>query len=141
MTEKQKKFALAYMVYLNATRAAIEAGYSKSTAASIGSENLRKPEIKSYIEESLKRDGLMFEVVKNKLITELVQIGFFSNANDDSRAKMKALEILCKIYGMYERESNIKTVQTSENHKMEMRNRLTKYLNKYLDKRLRCDSP
>lgn len=53
MTEKQKRFCDEYLTDLNATRAAVRAGYSKKTAYSIGEENLRKPEIKEYIEKRM----------------------------------------------------------------------------------------
>lgn len=53
MTDKQKRFAEEYLVDLNATRAAIRAGYSKKTAQRIGSENLSKPLIREYIEQKL----------------------------------------------------------------------------------------
>lgn len=50
LTGKQRAFVSAYIVHKNATRAAIEAGYSEKTAYSIGWENLRKPEISEEIE-------------------------------------------------------------------------------------------
>ena len=52
MTElkgKQKKFADEYLLSWNAADAARKAGYSENSAASIGSENLRKPQIAAYI--------------------------------------------------------------------------------------------
>ena len=49
MTRKQKRFVEEYLVDLNATQAAIRAGYSPNTAGSIGEENLKKPEIKNAI--------------------------------------------------------------------------------------------
>jgi phage terminase small subunit len=54
LTEKQKRFADEYIKTGNATQAAIDAGYSKKTARSIGSENLTKPDIKEYIDARLK---------------------------------------------------------------------------------------
>lgn len=45
MTPKQARFVAEYLVDLNATQAAIRAGYSKKTAESQGHENLSKPEI------------------------------------------------------------------------------------------------
>ena len=48
---KQKAFCEHYVACLNATESAKKAGYSEKTAYSIGSENLKKPEIKKYIEE------------------------------------------------------------------------------------------
>ncbi len=55
LTKKQRRFADEYLIDLNATQAAIRAGYSEKTAGSIGQENLKKPEIKIYIEEQLER--------------------------------------------------------------------------------------
>lgn len=49
MTPKQRAFVLEYLVDLNATQAALRAGYSPRTAASIGQENLTKPEISEAI--------------------------------------------------------------------------------------------
>jgi len=51
MTSKQEKFCEEYMIDLNATQAAIRAGYSENTAAVIGSENLNKPYIADHIAE------------------------------------------------------------------------------------------
>lgn len=50
-----RKFADEYIKTGNATQSAINAGYSKKTCYSIGNENLKKPEIKSYIDERMKK--------------------------------------------------------------------------------------
>lgn len=63
MTAKQARFVQEYLVDLNATQAAIRAGYSEKTAYSIGWENLRKPEIQAAITE--RRD----EIAKNTGLT------------------------------------------------------------------------
>lgn len=55
LTAKQRRFVQEYLIDLNATQAAIRAGYSKKSAHSIGPENLEKPEIKQAIEEKLKQ--------------------------------------------------------------------------------------
>lgn len=54
LTLKQKRFADEYIISGNATEAAIKAGYAKRSAAVIGTENLTKPNIKTYIDERLK---------------------------------------------------------------------------------------
>ena len=46
LTRKQQQFVLEYLVDLNATQAAIRAGYSSRSAYSIGEENLKKPELR-----------------------------------------------------------------------------------------------
>ena len=53
MTKKQKRFIEEYLIDLNATQAAIRAGYSPDTAKSIGSENLTKPDIKAQIARAM----------------------------------------------------------------------------------------
>lgn len=70
LTPKQKKFADEYIKTGNATQSAIEAGYSKKTAAVIGAENLIKPNIKSYIAER------MAEIASNRVMsyTEAVEL-------------------------------------------------------------------
>jgi phage terminase small subunit len=49
VSPKQQRFIDEYLVDLNATQAAIRAGYSPRTAEKIGSENIRKPEIAAAI--------------------------------------------------------------------------------------------
>lgn len=49
MNERQRRFADEYIITRNATQSAINAGYSKRTARSIGQENLTKPDILNYI--------------------------------------------------------------------------------------------
>lgn len=55
LTAKQEMFCLEYLIDLNATQAAIRAGYSEKTAHSIGNENLIKPLIQEAIAK-LKAD-------------------------------------------------------------------------------------
>lgn len=54
LTDKQQRFVEEYLIDLNATQAAIRAGYSEKTAYSIGHENLSKPEIIEAIAQAKK---------------------------------------------------------------------------------------
>lgn len=58
LTAKQQAFVNAYLIHRNATRAAIDAGYSEKTAHAMGWENLRKPEIKSVIEQRFAEEAM-----------------------------------------------------------------------------------
>jgi phage terminase small subunit len=51
LTKKQEMFCIEYLIDLNATQAAIRAGYSKHTAKDIACENLAKPNISKKIAE------------------------------------------------------------------------------------------
>lgn len=53
LTAKQQRFCDEYLIDLNATQAAIRAGYSKKTARQIGQENLTKPVIAEYIKKRM----------------------------------------------------------------------------------------
>lgn len=61
LTAKQQRFCDEYLIDLNATQAAIRAGYSEKTARQIGTENLSKPAISEYIEKRMaeKEDALI----------------------------------------------------------------------------------
>lgn len=54
LTFKQQRFVEEYLLDLNATQAAIRAGYSERTARQIGEENLSKPDIAEAIQRAMK---------------------------------------------------------------------------------------
>ena len=54
LTDKQQAFVNEYLVDLNATQAAIRAGYSEKTANVIGPENLAKPCIAEAIQKAMQ---------------------------------------------------------------------------------------
>lgn len=72
LTAKQERFCQEYLVDLNATQAAIRAGYSVKTAYSVGWENLRKPEISERINSRLKELALSADET-TKLITDIAK--------------------------------------------------------------------
>ena len=76
LTAKQQRFVEEYLVDLNATQAAIRAGYSPETARSIGSENLSKPDIADAIAEGRAKLSEKCEVTAERVIRELALIGF-----------------------------------------------------------------
>lgn len=53
MTAKQRRFCDEYLIDLNATQAAIRAGYSEKNARNIASENMTKPNIREYIDQRM----------------------------------------------------------------------------------------
>lgn len=58
LSAKQQLFVESYLTCLNATQAALRAGYSRRSAASIGSENLIKPEIRAAVDARLREAAL-----------------------------------------------------------------------------------
>lgn len=78
LTEKQKRFADEYLIDLNATQAAIRAGYSKKTAGQIGEQNLKKLQIQGYIQSGREKLQNKLEITQEKVLSELAKIGFAS---------------------------------------------------------------
>lgn len=76
MTPKQQRFVEEYLVDLNATQAAIRAGYSEKTAGAIGAENLTKPEISAAIAAKREELAKNCAVSAERVIRELALIGF-----------------------------------------------------------------
>ena len=76
LTPKQERFIAEYLIDLNATQAAIRAGYSEKTAYSIGQENLKKPDIAAAIKAKQSKLADKYEVTAERVIRELALIGF-----------------------------------------------------------------
>lgn len=76
LTPKQQRFVQEYLVDLNATQAAIRAGYSPKTAEIIGFENLRKPKIKAEIDRVMQDRAKRTEITQDKVVQELAKIAF-----------------------------------------------------------------
>lgn len=74
MTEKQKRFCDEYLIDLNATQAAIRAGYSKKTAGVIANENLNKPYIKEYIEKRMAEKEAELIADQNEVMKYLTSV-------------------------------------------------------------------
>ena len=53
LTEKQKRFVEEYLIDLNATQAAIRAGYSPKTANEQGTQNLAKLSIQDAVAKAM----------------------------------------------------------------------------------------
>ncbi len=74
LTDKQKKFCLEYMKDLNATQAAIRAGYSKHTANRQAAENMSKPVIKAEIDKQKEKRSGRTKLTIDSVLTDLVEI-------------------------------------------------------------------
>lgn len=97
MTPKQERFVAEYLIDLNATQAAIRAGYSEKTAYSIGDENLKKPEVAAAVKtEQHKRAGKT-ELTQEWVLTRLAKE--IETAKSDS-ARVAALGLAMKHLGM-----------------------------------------
>lgn len=78
LTKKQQAFVDEYLIDLNATQAAIRAGYSTDTAKEIGCENLTKPNIKNSIDKALAERSKRTGINQDRVIQELAKIAFLN---------------------------------------------------------------
>lgn len=94
MTHKQSIFVAEYLKDMNATQAAIRAGYSPKTAYSIGQENLKKPEIKRAIKAAMneRKNALIANRQERQEFWTLVM----RDHDTDMRQRLKASELLAK---------------------------------------------
>ncbi len=76
LTAKQARFVAEYLIDLNATQAAIRAGYSERTARQAGSENLSKPVVAQAIQEAQSKRAERTEITQDRVLAELARIGF-----------------------------------------------------------------
>ena len=76
MTPKQKIFIKEYLIDLNATRAAISAGYSERTACEQGSRLLANVKVKTEIERSLTKRAEKLDISAEKVLGELSKMAF-----------------------------------------------------------------
>lgn len=81
MTPKQERFVAEYLIDLNATQAAIRAGYSAKTAQQVGFENLTKPVIKAALAEAQADRGKRTEITQDMVLQRWWQIAT-ANPND-----------------------------------------------------------
>lgn len=121
LTAKQERFCTEYIIDLNATQAAIRAGYSVKTANRIASENLSKPDIQRKIQELQQERAERTEITQDRVLKELAGIGFAPITKGKIKAadKTKALELLGRHLGMFtdklQIEGDIKTINPYAN--------------------------
>lgn len=100
LTEKQKRFVAEYLIDLNATQAAIRAGYSPKTAKSVGSENLTKPDIAAAIAKFQQKVAKKAEISIQSLADELEEARAIAIADRASSAAVAATMGKAKLFGL-----------------------------------------
>ena len=113
MTKKQKRFIEEYLIDLNATQAAIRAGYSPKTAKDIGCENLAKPNISDAIDKAMAERSRRTGINQDRILLELARIGLakitdvvdpdtgkiLPDASDDDLACIQSIKIKPNEFG------------------------------------------
>jgi len=107
LTAKQQKFADEYLIDLNATQAAIRAGYSPKSAGTNADKLLKNTKIRAYIEARMAEHSRRTGVTQERIIRELARIAFLDptqlvnmdtaelleNAAADDRAAIASVKV------------------------------------------------
>lgn len=109
LTERQQRFVDEYLVDLNATQAAIRAGYSPRTANEQGARLLTKVSVQNAIQEAKKKRARRVEITQDRVLLEYARLAFFdprklfaengkpkdiSELDDDTAAALVGLDVM-----------------------------------------------
>lgn len=108
LTPKQKKFCQYIASGLNATQAALKAGYSKRSAKQIANENLTKPYLQKVVEENAEKNQQKFEYTREQHFKELTELEELARKQRNIPAAIKAAELKGKLCGLYIERQEIK---------------------------------
>lgn len=81
LTAKQRRFVEEYLIDLNATQAAIRAGYSKKNADTIGYQLLQKTPVQKAIQEAQKKLSKRAQITQERVLAEYAKIAFSDMRN------------------------------------------------------------
>ena len=121
LTAKQQRFCDEYLIDLNATQAAIRAGYSERSARQIADSNMSKHDIKEYIKKRMAEKESKLIADQDEVLKYLTSVlrgesqssvvvvestGTMTAAREmlkapDEKERLKAAELLGKRYGLY----------------------------------------
>jgi phage terminase small subunit len=76
LSDKQARFAAEYLIDLNATQAAVRAGYSEKTAESQGCRMLKNVKVAAVIQENMNKRAARIEITADKVLQEIAKLSF-----------------------------------------------------------------
>ena len=108
LTAKQQRFVDEYLIDLNATQAAIRAGYSEKTAGQIGEQNLKKLEIQNTLTERMATRSERTTLNADQVLREIAAVALLPLDGAEVLGglvkvsdKLKALEMAGKHLGLF----------------------------------------
>lgn len=107
LNPKQQRFVDEYLIDLNATQAAIRAGYSEKTARQIGEQNLSKLDIAKAVQERMAERKARVEITQDKVLQDIELIKQdamrkkLTNAGDEEMANHNAALKACELQGKH----------------------------------------
>lgn len=114
MTPRQQQFVDEYLVDLNATKAALRAGFSERSAYSTGQRLLKNAEIQARISEAMQSRQDRTQITSDRVLYELGRIGLsdvrraftesgalrsIHDLDDDTAAAVASVEVVTRSLG------------------------------------------
>lgn len=96
LTPKQDMFVREYLIDLNATQAAIRAGYSPKTARQIAEENLSKPYIAEAVQAGMNKRAEKVTITAEEVLANIKRLAQKAEDMDDNGNALRANELLGK---------------------------------------------
>ena len=100
LTDRQERFCEEYLLDLNATQAAIRAGYSPESARVTACRMLTNANIQAEIQEKKAKRTARSESDGDMVIAELEKLGFAPLGELPAASKVRALELLGRHHGV-----------------------------------------
>ena len=101
LTDKQTAFVREYLVDLNATQAAIRAGYSERTASRIGPQLLGKTCVREAIEKAQAKRARRVEIKAEDVLRGVIEVTTQARDSGDLKTALKGYELQGKHLGMW----------------------------------------
>jgi phage terminase small subunit len=99
MTPKQEMFIKEYLLDLNATQAAVRAGYSEKSAMEIGYQLLRKTSVQEAIQKAVNERTRNVEITTEWILQGIKDIA--DNLDEQTKDRLKAFELLGKYLKLF----------------------------------------
>lgn len=158
LNAKQERFCEEYLVDLNATQAAIRAGYSEKTAKSQGSRLLTKADVSARVGELKAERAKRTEITADRVLRELARVAFVDptdvlnmetatvkpDVSADDRAVIAAVKVKYIPVKQYDEDGELTVVDAVEREvkladKLRALDMLAKHLNMYDKERQQDD--
>jgi phage terminase small subunit len=101
LTDKQAAFVREYLVDLNATQAAIRAGYSERTAYSVGQRLLKNVEIQRAVAAAQAKRARRVEIKAEDVLRGVIEVTTQARDFGDLKTALKGYELQGKHLGMW----------------------------------------
>ena len=128
LTPKQARFVQEYLIDLNATQAAIRAGYSAKTAEWQGPQLLGKSHVAQAIQDGIKRRSERTEITQDRVLKEVARLAFLDirkafntdgslkplhELDDDTAAAIAGMDVI-EMSGAEDALSTLKKIKLSD---------------------------